>query len=127
MSSIITSSIELKPCPFCGSEAKVQKDIRWPHYSRYGVNGYEIVCTNFDCIIYHADNQWYLTEEDAIDAWNSRYEKTCEMYRDESGTWHCTSCENGGDNITGSDGELNMWYDSWHPNFCPHCGCKVIV
>ena len=54
-------------------------------------------------------------------------ERTCKMYRDEHGTWHCESCENGGDNITGSDGVLDMWYDSWHPNFCPHCGCKVIV
>ena len=53
-------------------------------------------------------------------------ERTCEMYRDEIGIWHCKSCENCGDNTTGSNGELDMWYDSWHPNFCPNCGCKVI-
>ena len=53
-------------------------------------------------------------------------ERTCKMYRDEHGTWHCESCENGGDNITGSDGVLDMWYDSWHPNYCPWCGAKVI-
>ena len=53
-------------------------------------------------------------------------EKTCKMHRDEIGIWHCESCENGGDNITGSNGELDMWYDSWHPNFCPNCGARVI-
>ena len=53
-------------------------------------------------------------------------ERTCKMYRDEHGTWHCESCENGGDNITGSDGVLDMWYDSWHPNYCPWCGAKIV-
>ena len=27
-------------------------------------------------------------------------ENATHMYRDEHGTWHCKSCENGGDNIT---------------------------
>ena len=53
-------------------------------------------------------------------------ENATHMYRDEHGTWHCKSCENGGDNITGSNGELDMWYDSWHPNYCPWCGARVV-
>ena len=52
-------------------------------------------------------------------------ERTCEMYRDEDGVWHCKSCEDGADKITGSDGTLDNWCDSWHPNYCPNCGCRV--
>ena len=53
-------------------------------------------------------------------------ERTCEMYRDEEGNWHCRSCEDGSDKITGSDGTLDSWCDSWHPNYCPNCGAKVV-
>ena len=53
-------------------------------------------------------------------------ERTCKMYRDKWGDWHCKSCESGADKISGSDGELTSWCDSWPPNFCPYCGAKVI-
>lgn len=49
---------------------------------------------------------------------------TCEMYRDEHGIWHCAACERGADVITGNDGELDSWIDSWAPNYCPYCGRK---
>jgi len=49
----------------------------------------------------------------------------CEMYRDEYGVWHCSSCEKGADKITGNDGTLESWNDLWPPNFCPYCGAKV--
>ena len=55
----------------------------------------------------------------------TRHERTCEMYRDEFGVWHCKECENGADKITGSSGELDSWNDSWSPNYCPNCGAKV--
>lgn len=51
---------------------------------------------------------------------------TCEMYRDEHGTWHCKSCESGADTDTGSDGTLDAWCDAWPPNFCPNCGAKAV-
>lgn len=51
--------------------------------------------------------------------------ETCEMHRDKYGVWHCSSCEKGADKITGSDGALESWNDSWPPNFCPNCGRKV--
>ena len=49
----------------------------------------------------------------------------CEAYRDEYGVWHCSSCEKGADKITGSDGALESWNDSWPPNFCPMCGARI--
>ena len=53
-------------------------------------------------------------------------ERTCEMYRDNCGTWHCKSCEHGADTITGSGGVLESWSDSWPPNYCPNCGARVV-
>lgn len=64
--------IKLKPCPFCGGDAKIQKDMRFPKNRDFGVWAYEAVCTNADCIIYNADNQYFLSEIEAIAAWNRR-------------------------------------------------------
>lgn len=68
---------------------------------------------------------------EAIAAWNTRAEyvervRECEMYRDQYGVWHCKACESGADTDTGSDGTLDAWHDSWAPNYCPHCGAKVV-
>jgi rubrerythrin len=52
--------------------------------------------------------------------------RTCRMYRDQYGTWHCTECEKGADKISGNSGEIESWNDSWAPNFCPYCGAKVL-
>lgn len=85
------------------------------------VLGWPLKCESFDCCEdckdYHLKRLADLIEPEP--------ERTCEMYRDEDGVWHCKSCEDGADKITGSDGELNNWCDSWHPNFCPNCGCRV--
>lgn len=52
--------------------------------------------------------------------------KTCKMYRDIHGIWNCRACEEGADKITGNDGPLDSWIDSWAPNYCPYCGAKVL-
>lgn len=58
-------SNELKPCPFCGGEAELRKWRRWLDFQK-------VMCINRDCIIYHADDKWYKTEAEAIEAWNRR-------------------------------------------------------
>lgn len=65
---------------------------------------------------------WDCTPEQAIAATLGSHERTTKMYRDEHGIWHCTACERGADVITGNDGELDSWHDSWAPNYCPYCG-----
>jgi rubrerythrin len=65
-----------------------------------------------------------LTPEQAIAATVGA--RTCRMYRDQYGTWHCTECEKGADKISGNSGEIESWNDSWAPNFCPYCGAKVL-
>lgn len=67
-------------------------------------------------------NGTHLTPEQAIVATLGSHERTTKMYRDEHGIWHCAACERGADVITGNDGELDSWIDSWAPNYCPYCG-----
>lgn len=52
---------ELKPCPFCGSKARLER----------GTEDHEIVCSNPDCEA--AIGVWtFLSKADAIAAWNRR-------------------------------------------------------
>ena len=52
---------QLKPCPFCGSKARV---------NIFG-NEYQISCDNCCCDV--LPNTWlYFTEEEVIEAWNTR-------------------------------------------------------
>ena len=56
--------MELKPCPFCGGEAKVvvqHKSIRKP---------YVVVCEDEECMA--SVGIFSVTKEDAIDRWNRR-------------------------------------------------------
>ena len=56
---------ELKPCPFCGGEPTVSYDAddKW----------FLIECLNDDCP-FIVQGQWHLDMEEAIEAWNRRYE-----------------------------------------------------
>lgn len=66
---------ELKPCPFCGSEAWVYS-YEWHR----GTGGYSVLCKNPDCPLdlgggYTEDGYpegKYKTKADAIEAWNNR-------------------------------------------------------
>lgn len=67
--------IELKPCPFCGNRAEIQEDHRWPRAGKFAgkrVKAFEVICPNWDCPIYHADNTYFLSEKEAAEAWNRR-------------------------------------------------------
>ena len=55
--------MELKPCPFCGSEAATT-------YS--AIFGFLVYCTNDDCFMSEATMSDKATEQDAIEAWNRR-------------------------------------------------------
>lgn len=65
---------ELKSCPFCGKMPIIKSDNRYPRPECERVTAYEVICNNYDCIIYNADNKYYRTEEEAIMAWNRRAE-----------------------------------------------------
>lgn len=62
-------------CPFCGKEPVLQVDKRYPKWIESAVlpvDGYAVICTTRTCPIYHADNTWFLSKKDAIEAWNRR-------------------------------------------------------
>lgn len=62
--------IKLKPCPFCGSTARV-----WGTVDRvFGINRreyYTIECDNEECGCVYGDNL-QLSYEEVIEAWNKR-------------------------------------------------------
>jgi hypothetical protein len=66
------SKCELKPCPFCGGKAELRQDIRYPRPDCEPRKAYEVVCTNYECIIGLVDDRYRLTEQEIINLWNAR-------------------------------------------------------
>lgn len=60
LSETFTDS-KLKPCPFCGSEGKVRK------FDQF----FKVFCTNCSCVC-STPQICYYSEEDAVNAWNTR-------------------------------------------------------
>ena len=110
--SVSTVSVKdsqiLRECPFCGGEAEM--------LTAESMNGgylFGIMCN--DC---RSRGDVYDTEAEAIAAWNSRAERTCEFAPDgmmDDRLWF--SCSNCGGYIT---------TDYGMPSYCPHCGAKVV-
>ena len=93
---------ELKPCPFCGGEAEMLTA-----ESMHGGYLFGIMCN--DC---RSRGDVYDTEAEAIAAWNSRAERTCELTFDGTdGNFGCSECL---ENIPPLS------------NYCPNCGAKVV-
>ncbi len=63
---------EMKVCPFCGHVPILQVDKRWPGNSEEAVAAYSVICDTYNCPVYHADNTYFLTAEEAVEAWNTR-------------------------------------------------------
>lgn len=89
---------ELLSCPFCGEKARID---RYEHF-------YRVLC--MDC---PASTEWLYSEQEAIDAWNTRAERTCHAVFDDSNwyKWICSEC---GQPIDRAD------------NYCFSCGAKVV-
>ena len=96
---------DLKPCPFCGGEAKIKSR----YYRAIDIYDYSGVCQECNASMDVKD-----TEAEAIEAWNTRRERTCkrESYFNGYNLTHvCTDC-----------GYLSEY--QW--NYCPNCGAKVV-
>ena len=112
-------SEELKPCPFCGSEAKVLT----MEYG--GCNYYGVFCIDdMDSKFQHGhciDN--FSSKQEAIDAWNSRADARTRgswlrYDDDESNTWECSVCHDVWQLEDGTPAENDMKY-------CFHCGALM--
>lgn len=101
-------SEELKPCPFCGGEAAIYEPIT----TRF----WFVRCSNGDtCSTCGPDRG---TRSEAIEAWNTRAERTCKIdgtYDDEFGIYDHLSC-----------GHVAMRQWPEKTNYCPNCGRKVV-
>ena len=94
---------KLLSCPFCG----------WKASERTVGDYFQIGCPNYACIAYIIDMPVYLSRQEAVNDWNTRAERTCEIVDSENKfvNWECSAC---GEEIKYSD------------NYCPNCGAKVI-
>lgn len=126
----------LLPCPFCGGEARTWK---YSHpqtgdYWRVACNSNRLDC----CISGRADS-----EAEAIDAWNTRAERTC--FADEVTHRDCKYSVNRGWRERTCHIEYPYYGDApvingqprcsecktefavgTFPNYCPNCGAKVV-
>lgn len=84
---------ELKPCPFCGGEAELDEYC----------GKYVVFCKNASC-------SWRKTKAEAIEAWNTRHERTCEVTYGEHGCPYCGEC---GFVLYSTSG------------YCPNCGTRI--
>lgn len=93
---------ELKPCPFCGGGT---------HYYAPAPIDHHIQCEK--CF---AETGGFSSKEEAIQAWNTRTERTCHIKWDkELFCFVCDSCD-----------YISMMAPDSRPTYCPNCGAKVV-
>ena len=108
---------ELLSCPCCGEKARID---RYEHF-------YRVLC--MDCPVL---TEWLYSEQEAIDAWNTRVERTCHPFVSPDGAgWYAIGCSNCGhgfaDNNPDKEYLLRISKRSdIMPRYCSGCGAKVI-
>ncbi|MEF9877765.1 MAG: hypothetical protein RR772_12700, partial [Gordonibacter sp.] len=60
-----------------------------------------------------------------IEAWNTRYERTCEVVSHET-NFGGFGCEEAGEEWTLSCGHMVINYSDYPSNYCDECGAKVV-
>ena len=94
----------LKPCPFCGGEARI---IAKPYEPKVCVG-----CDDDTCLGFSGLGWLYDSEKEATEAWNRRAERTC-RWKNVEGTLFVSECGGSFDRVV-SDA------------YCPNCGAKVV-
>lgn len=88
---------ELKPCPFCGGKAGLEQisDAYWVECGKCGASS--VFCGQ---------------PEPAIDAWNTRADRTCHDETKPRDFFTCSEC--------------HTPIGKWVPVYCPKCGARVV-
>ena len=98
---------DLKPCPFCGGEAKVSK---WER-------GFKVLCQKVFCAVLGPFN----SEAEAIEAWNTRAERTCHVVK--ASRKYVLS---DGTELFEDGCSICNEYIGEDDNYCFNCGAKVV-
>lgn len=117
----------LKPCPFCGGEARLIE-------AEIGMfeDGYAVYCDGTCDVKMGVGGRlgeaykWtptFRTEAEAIEAWNTRAERTCHVESMHGYTDHFASTRY---SVELSCHTLEDWPDREPPEYCPWCGAKVV-
>lgn len=113
-------SEELIPCGFCGhDEARV---IVADYVTDAGCEEATVPLYAASCPYCGARGPMALSEGEAVEAWNRRYERTCRIKLSKTSVWHCDGC---GQTIDGNcfadnGGRLTEY------RYCPNCGARVV-
>ena len=100
----------LKPCPFCGGEAKeFSGEDAAPHR-------WTVECESCGA---HVGSD---TRHKARAKWNRRAERTCSNISNTPGGFRCSACGT----ILDGDPEYCLWLDCGDMTFCPSCGARVV-
>lgn len=70
--TVETKSKKIKPCPFCGGETTLRRDVRYPRPKCNPRQAWEVICKNHKCCVYDADTRYFFSKKAAISAWNDR-------------------------------------------------------
>src|SRR5574344_2291812 len=96
---------ELRECPFCGGEAEVHPS---SDYSTHFTGATFFVW----CDKCETRGDYYDTEAKAIEAWNTRAERTC--FNVEYDCFECSECD-----------FHDAYVDAETYNYCPNCGARI--
>ena len=110
------SNIELLPCPFCGGEAKTSR----------GLHKYD--CWGIWCPTCGVRTDLYPSEREAIEAWNTRYERTCKNIS-RNDDFVCSECGADVFAVTyNENADVCVYQNNKNVGirFCPACGFKVV-
>lgn len=108
----------LKPCPFCGGEARI---IAKPYEPKVCVG-----CDDDTCLGFSGLGWLYDSEKEASEAWNRRAERTCRNASDPPSGFYCSAC-GWGDFCEPSHLLTTACFaGSGGLNYCPNCGAKVV-
>lgn len=109
---------ELKPCPFCGERHVMheQGHVIVTETARSGPR-YGVSCYSCGGRI-----EFFDTVAEAIDAWNTRAERTCRNANTDGYGFRFECCECGYTTIVHN---CAIRLDEL-PNYCPSCGAKVV-
>lgn len=114
---------KLKPCPFCGGEAHARQMMIWDDRGIHTDDDgkWTVECEHWGCMA-ECGCSFYTIEAEAIEAWNTRAERTCRNANTDGYRFRFECCECGYAtlvyNCAARLDEL--------PKYCPNCGARRV-